>query len=69
MCISGVLSVAYQTDKAILRKFCFCPGKTYIDASAPWTNIKLPAHVTRHEFLSEAAVNRIAASNLSQVLV
>ena len=65
LCVSGVLSVAYQTEKAVLRKFHFCPVKTYSDASSPWTNIVLLAHITRHEFVSEAEFDRIAARNLS----
>ena len=28
LCVSGVLSVAYQTDRAVLRKFYFWPMKT-----------------------------------------
>ena len=66
--VSGVLSVAYQRQKAVLQKFYFCPLKTYIHESLPWTNIKLPSHIARHEFLSEAEFNRIAARNLSKVL-
>ena len=27
LCVSGVLSVAYQTDEPVLRKFYFCPVK------------------------------------------
>ena len=57
--------VAYQREKAVLRKFYFCPVKTYIHANSPWTNIKLPAHITRHEFVFEAGFNRIAARNFS----
>ena len=38
--------------------------KTYIHASSSWTNIKLPAHVIRHEFASKAEFNRMAARNL-----
>ena len=64
MCVSGVLSVAYQTGKTVLQKFYFCPVKTYIHASLPWTNIKLPVHITRHEFVSEAGFTSIAATNL-----
>ena len=61
--VSGVLSVAYQIEKAVLRKFYFCPVKSYIHVSSPWRNIKLPAHIKRHEFVSEAEFNRIAARN------
>ena len=65
LCVSGVLSVVYQTEKAVLRKLYFRLVKNYIHASSPWTNIKLPAHVIRHEFVSEVEFNRIAARNLS----
>ena len=43
----------------------FCPKKTYTHARSPWTNIKLPTHITRHEFVYEAEFNSIAAGNLS----
>ena len=48
-----------------LAKVFFCPKKTYTHARSPWTNIKLPTHITRHEFVYEAEFNRIAAGNLS----
>ena len=54
LCVSGVLSVAYQTEKTVLRKFDFRPVKTYIHASSPWTNIELQAHLIWLEFVSEA---------------
>ena len=65
LCVSGVLSVAYQTEKAVLQRFYFRLVKTYIHASSPWTNIKLPVHVIRHEFVPEVEFNRMAARNLS----
>ena len=59
------ISVAYQKEKTVLRKFYFCPVKTFILASSPWANIKLPPHITRKEFVYDAEFNRIAARNLS----
>ena len=59
LCVSGALSVPYQAEKAVLRKFCFCPLRTYIHARPPWTNIKLSAHMTRDELVSKAEFNRV----------
>ena len=50
--------------KGCLAEVLFCPVKTYIHASLPWINIKLPAHVTRQKFVSDAEFNRIADRNL-----
>ena len=66
LCVSGVLSVAYQTGNALLRKFYFCPVKTYIHASSPWTNLKLPVHITRQEFVSEAEFWRALGNSTKQ---
>ena len=63
--VSCVLSVAYQKEKAVLQKFYLCPVKTYIHISSPWTNMTLPAHITRQEFVFEDKFNKIAAKNLS----
>ena len=65
LCMCGVLSVAHQAEKAVLRKFYFCPMKTCIPANSPWTNIKLPAHITRDKSVSKSEFDRIAARNLS----
>ena len=59
LCLSGELSVLYQAEKTVLRKFYFCPVKTYIHERPPWTNIKFPEHITRDEIVSEAELNRI----------
>ena len=59
LCVSGALSVPYQVEKAVLRKFYLCPLKTCNHARLLWTNIKLPAHLTRDEFVSEVAFNRV----------
>ena len=59
LCVSGVLSVPYRAEKAVLRKFYFCPMKTCIRAMLPWTSKRLPAHITRDEFVLKAEFNRI----------
>ena len=59
LCVSGALSVPYQVERAVLRKFYLCPLKTCNHARLLWTNIKLPAHLTRDEFVSEVAFNRV----------
>ena len=47
-----------------LAEVLFLSREAFIHANSPWTNIKLPAHITRHEFASEVKFNRIAARNL-----
>ena len=59
LCVSGALSVPYQAEKTVMWKIYFCLLKTCIHARSPSTNIKLPAHTTRDEFVSEAEFNRV----------